>query len=328
MGEKVDTSRYNNRGDSVGFFNRKKKEKKGDKKLDKSLDIPPPPPSSTSASTPPMHDDLFKKEGESLDTPPLPSPRPLDSPMHDNLPPFGLKQEQPTIPKKESFGFEDKFPKFPKEESHVEIPSFPSLQEKPKFPPTQPAKTEHKEMPSFPPLQEKPKFQPTQPEKTEHKEMPKFPPLQEKPKFQPTQPEKTEHKEMPSFPSLHEKPKQIFKSDHKETLLHEKHLEPPSLFSKDIEDHAFRHEKRVFEKRRTMGHDMISKGPLHIRLDKYKETLLGVNVIKSDFEKADGLLSNLIKSKGDKDKEFSKWRNTMTDIQNKLIFIEKTLFKG
>ena len=51
-------------------------------------------------------------------------------------------------------------------------------------------------------------------------------------------------------------------------------------------------------------------------------------MIKGDLKKSDEMLLNLIKSREGKDKEFEKWHAVMEDIQKKLIFIEKTLFKG
>jgi len=46
-----------------------------------------------------------------------------------------------------------------------------------------------------------------------------------------------------------------------------------------------------------------------------------------DLKKSDKFLHDLIKSKEEKDKDFEKWHTIMEDIQKKLIFIEKTLFK-
>ena len=72
----------------------------------------------------------------------------------------------------------------------------------------------------------------------------------------------------------------------------------------------------------------ISKKPLYLKLEKFKEILEDVSIIRGNIKKFDELLHNLIKARENKDLNLEKWHSIMEDIQKKLIFIEKTLFKG
>ena len=134
-------------------------------------------------------------------------------------------------------------------------------------------------------------------------------------------PKEKEHVlEVPGFPPLEEKPRFVPKPPMKEPT--EIHLPKKELIPKE-EAVGEKIEAVVREERKP-----LSKGPIYIRLDKFKETLKSVNIIRGDLKKSDEVLHNLIKSKEEKDRDFEKWHNIMDDIQKKLIFIEKTLFKG
>lgn len=207
----------------MGFLKFLKKEKKGKVPLDESLDIPPPPPS-----------------------------------IKGNLPKIGAGESR--LPKEfQSFNFkeemhlppENKLPELPKEDMHVDIPSFPSLEEKHEFTPKPPMK--------------------------EHADFP----LPEK--------EPIKHTEVHEWEPEHE------------------HIESAI-------------------KRKRPGR--MPKGPQHIRLDKFKETLKNISRIKSDLKKSDEILHKLVKSTGEEGSGLEKWKDSMEDIQKKLIFVDKILFKG
>jgi len=133
-------------------------------------------------------------------------------------------------------------------------------------------------------------------------DVPSFPPLEEEHEFTPKPPMK-EHKH--DFPLPEKEPV-------KHTEVHEE--EPEHEYTES-----------VTEKRHLVR---IPKGPHHIRLDKFKETLRNINHIRSDLKKSDDILHNLVKSIGEEGSGFEKWKSSMGDIQKKLIFVDKTLFKG
>jgi len=133
--------------------------------------------------------------------------------------------------------------------------------------------------------------------------------------------------DIPSLPSLEEghefTPKPPMKEHVADFPLPEK--EPMEHEAMPEEEPEHEYTESVAE-RRSLGR--IPKGPHHIRLDKFKETLKNINKIRSDLKKSDDILRNLIKSTGEEGSGFEKWKNSMGDIQKKLIFVDKKLFKG
>ena len=133
--------------------------------------------------------------------------------------------------------------------------------------------------------------------------------------------------DIPGFPSLEEEheftPKPPMKEHEPDFPLPEK--EPMEHEAMPEEDPEHEYTGSVAE-RRPLGR--IQKRPHHIRLDKFKETLKNINKIRSDLKKSDDVLHKLVKSIGEEGSGFEKWKNTMGDIQKKLIFVDKTLFKG
>jgi len=169
-----------------------------------------------------------------------------------------------------------------------------------------------KELPSFkfkeekpmPPIEEK---LPELPKEEKPLDIPAFHPLEEAPKFVPKPPIGESPRKAPL--PRRELPK-IKPSEHER------------LFYEKMEKSAVREERKLLREGIISG-----EGPLYIRLDKFKGTLKSISVIRGDLKKSDEMLLNLVKSKEEKDKEFEKWRNLVVDIQKKLIFIDKTLFK-
>jgi len=207
----------------VGFLKFLKKKGQEDVGLDESSDIPPPPPAIKGT---------------------LPKIGAGESKLPKDFPPFKFKEEMHLPPEK-------KLPELPKEDMHVDIPTFPSLEEKHEFTPKPPMK--------------------------EHVDFP----LPEKEPIEP----KAIHEEEPEH-------------EHIESVVERKH--PAKM----------------------------PKGPGHIRLDKFKETLKNINRIRNDLRKSDEILHKLVTSTGEEGSGLEKWKNSMEDIQKKLIFVDKTLFKG
>ncbi len=68
-------------------------------------------------------------------------------------------------------------------------------------------------------------------------------------------------------------------------------------------------------------------GPVYIRADKYKNILNNARIMKNDLKTASQSIVKLDEIDTNRDKVFEKWHKVMMDLQKKLIFIDKTLFK-
>ncbi|MBL7054883.1 hypothetical protein ISS05_03945 [Candidatus Woesearchaeota archaeon] len=126
---------------------------------------------------------------------------------------------------------------------------------------------------------------------------------------------------IPSFPEMEDTPKFMPKPPIKEStnyLPKEKLIKP--------EEHGLR--KPFEEHKEAVKKRIVRKGPLYIKLEKFKEVVGDVNLIKKDLKKSGELLDGVISLKEEKAQDFEKWHIMVEDIQKKIVFIEKTLFKG
>ncbi|MDP7263184.1 MAG: hypothetical protein QGI38_01515 [Candidatus Woesearchaeota archaeon] len=82
----------------------------------------------------------------------------------------------------------------------------------------------------------------------------------------------------------------------------------------------------VREEREVLTHKE-AKGPVFIRVERFRNVLNGISTIKSNLKAADRSLLNLNEIDESREKEFEKWKNAIADMQKKFIFIDKTLFK-
>ena len=83
----------------------------------------------------------------------------------------------------------------------------------------------------------------------------------------------------------------------------------------------FAHERRILRQRPNVK-------TIYIRIDNFKATLGSINIVRSDLRKSEEALNKLETIKGAKDRSFDKVKTSIDDLQKKLIFIDKTLFKG
>lgn len=67
---------------------------------------------------------------------------------------------------------------------------------------------------------------------------------------------------------------------------------------------------------------------IYVRIDNFKATLGNINILRNDLRKSEEVLNKLETIKNSKDKSFDKVRASLDDLQKKLIFIDKTLFKS
>ena len=82
--------------------------------------------------------------------------------------------------------------------------------------------------------------------------------------------------------------------------------------------------------RRLFAHEKRREIPktIYVRVDNFKATLGSINIVRSDLRKSEEALTKLENIKSSKDKSFDKIKSSLDDLQKKLIFIDKTLFKG
>lgn len=67
---------------------------------------------------------------------------------------------------------------------------------------------------------------------------------------------------------------------------------------------------------------------LYVRVDKFKVALDNINAIRGDLRKSEEDLLRLENLKHAKDMSLDKFKSSLDDLQKKLIFVDKTLFKG
>lgn len=82
----------------------------------------------------------------------------------------------------------------------------------------------------------------------------------------------------------------------------------------------------VREERAVLRHEG-AKGHVYLRMDRFKGILNGTRIMKNDLKTASQSIVKLNEINANNDKVFEKWHKVMTDLQKKLIFIDKTLFK-
>ena len=141
--------------------------------------------------------------------------------------------------------------------------------------------------------------------------MPSFPDLEEK--SQPTyaQPVQRAPFQNQSMPMTNAK-----EEPHEES---EQPMEPESTSP----DYQKATRKYLFPERR---HE--ARKQAFVRADRFKAVLDNISMIRSDLRKSEEALLKLEQMKGAKDRSYDKFKSSLDDLQKKLIFIDKTLFKG
>lgn len=169
------------------------------------------------------------------------------------------------------------------------------------------------------------------PEETE------LPDLKEEPMQDSSEPELPEFHEMPEtwqqpaeqsddFLSQAPEPAPAIQANH--PIEEEQEMEAHEALEQSAIPKTFpRHEKRIFiheKKERALPRTNST----YVRVDKFKATLGSINIVRNDLRKADEVLMKLENLKISKDRSFDKVRSLLDDLQKKLIFVDKTLFKG
>ena len=85
---------------------------------------------------------------------------------------------------------------------------------------------------------------------------------------------------------------------------------------------------RLFSQEKRILRERPSAKTIYVSVGNFKATLGSINTIRSDLRKSEEALIKLESIKNAKDKSFDKIKSSLDDLQRKLIFVDKTLFKG
>ncbi|MBI2102047.1 hypothetical protein HYT53_05555 [Candidatus Woesearchaeota archaeon] len=85
-----------------------------------------------------------------------------------------------------------------------------------------------------------------------------------------------------------------------------------------IERRLFSHEKRARETPKT----------IYVKVDNFKATLGNISMARGNLRKSEEALAKMESIKSAKDKSFDKIRTSLDDLQKKLVYVDKILFKG
>lgn len=88
-----------------------------------------------------------------------------------------------------------------------------------------------------------------------------------------------------------------------------------------FEDNAFQEERSLLDHKH-------SKGPIFVRVERFRGIASGVAAIRNNAKMADETIAKLAEIDQNREKAFEKWHNVILDIQKKFVFVDKTLFKG
>ncbi len=89
-----------------------------------------------------------------------------------------------------------------------------------------------------------------------------------------------------------------------------------------------RTESKAFEQEKGMLGHKRSKGPIFVRVERFKGIIGSASLIKNSLKTAEQTASKLSEIDESRERAFEKWQGIMLDLQKKFLFIDKTLFKG
>ena len=70
-----------------------------------------------------------------------------------------------------------------------------------------------------------------------------------------------------------------------------------------------------------------SKGPIYVRIERFRDILSNTNTIKNNLRIASQSIERLAEIDENGERVFGKWHDTMMDMQKKFIFVDKSVFK-
>ena len=86
--------------------------------------------------------------------------------------------------------------------------------------------------------------------------------------------------------------------------------------------------KRLFTRERQGIRERTEGKTVYVRVDRFKATLGNINTVRNDLKKSEEAISKLESIKFAREKSFERVKASLDDLQKKLIFIDKTIFKG
>ena len=95
----------------------------------------------------------------------------------------------------------------------------------------------------------------------------------------------------------------------------------PNRYYEKLERDSVREEKALLQHKG-------AKGTVYIKIERLRGILGNISVIKSNLKTANEMMAKMDYVSLDTNKEFEKYRNNLMDLQKKLIFVDKSLFKG
>ena len=87
---------------------------------------------------------------------------------------------------------------------------------------------------------------------------------------------------------------------------------------------------QAIKPRKLFSHERkhIERKEVYLRVDKFRAALESISMIRGSLRQSEELLMKLENIKNAKDRSFDKVKSSLDDMQKKLIFVDKTLFKG
>jgi len=207
---------------------------------------------------------------------------------------------------------------FKKKEEALDIPPPPPPISKTEAPLT-PKENLPQPMPDISPPPQKEEFKPE-----DKAVMPELPPMPVKEEFKPE--EKAVMPELPPAPEFSvPQPKSSFEPIEQESEVIHPFKEPEPQKPPEIKEKPKIIEKKVKEKVIEERHFLDE--PLFVKTNQYRNILDGINIIKNKINECNFVVENLNEIKNKGDKEFSKWRSNLEDMQRKVSLVEKSFFR-
>tara|TARA_Y100000310_G_scaffold319294_1_gene374413 strand:- start:142 stop:603 length:462 start_codon:yes stop_codon:yes gene_type:complete len=75
------------------------------------------------------------------------------------------------------------------------------------------------------------------------------------------------------------------------------------------------------------GATPIGDQPIFVKIENYKESMEGIDKIKSLCKEADNLLDEIHKIRTEEDRELEKWHKDLNQVKEKLLTVDKKLFE-
>jgi hypothetical protein len=237
-------------------------------------------------------------------------------------------------------------------EAGMELPPIPKIEGAEGFP-AAPEETPAKAETSLPPLPtEVPGEVPPKPEEKELEapkiEMPELPETEEPKKIEAAEmePEPTEKKEAeetevakPEFPTTPQLPSEevvpekvppleglpeapVFKAEKTKEVLEEPEeiVEAPEPIEEEELPATYVAPEEPAPRK-------VLRGPLFIRADKLRAVLDDIGQIKSKFKAEDDIFFRITDVKNAQDQKFEDFRQSLEDVQRKLLFVDRSLFE-